>query len=787
MQVVAISRALGVNHAMRVPRLALISLLIPAVMVAAPLTPAELRSAVSSNDVVWNEPGRSSADSMPLGNGDIALNVWTEQNGDIVFYIAKSDAWTESPYRSEGLAKVGKIRLSFSPSFLLVPEGFQCIERLRRGDQLPKNRNVFSQALHLYDGEIVVNGSGGSVRLWVDANAPVIHVESSCDAPSVMTVSLDPMRQESLPATNAGVAGDVPPANDFHNHEPGELKADYHAGGLKDRLAWCHFNGTTNGLGRPTLPQVANWGFGALVQGRDMSASGTGTLTAAASTAHEIAITVASGKAAGDREWIDTVLHASTATFTPCDAARRQAHSDWWHAFWDRSYLFVSGTPEALKVTQGYILQRFVTACAGRGAWPVKFNGSLFVVDWPSVSLGKDKVTKQEIRGPVSADYRAWGGQYWFQNTRAMYWPRLKAGDYDIMQPLFRMYLGEIRKNESTVKSLYHHGGSYVAETSPFWGEIPNLVGKRNGSYTDYYFTPVMELGTMMLDHYEQTQDANFAKETLLPFVNLGLTFFKEHFPRDKNGNLLLSPDNAIEMYWMVANPLPDIAGLHYVLSRLRQLPEDLTTPEMRKSWADLEAILPPLPVAEKNGKKVIYPYDPALNSNVKAHNGENPELYAVYPFRIYGLPELGKADLQVARDTYALRGQKGLHCWGQDPMDAAYLGLTEEAKKLVIHDLTNRDRNQKFPAFWDKGHDYAPDEDIGGNGEQTLQLMLMQTEGRKILLLPAWPKQWNCTFKLHAPFRTLVSGRVEGGKVVDLNVEPSSRRGDVVIRQGGS
>jgi hypothetical protein len=243
-------------------------------------------------------------------------------------------------------------------------------------------------------------------------------------------------------------------------------------------------------------------------------------------------------------------------------------------------------------------------------------------------------------------------------------------------------------------------------------------------------------------------------------------------------------------MYWMVANPLPDIAGLHYVLGRLKQLPAELTTPEMRKSWSDLEAIIPPLPVADKNGKKVIYPYEPALNqvydeatkTGVKAHNFENPELYAVYPFRLYGLPELGKADLQVARDTYEARVQKGLHCWGQDPIDCAYLGLTDEAKRLVLHDLTNQDKRQKFPAFWDKGHDYAPDEDIAGNGEQTLQLMLMQTEGNRILLLPAWPKEWNCTFKLHAPLKTTISGSVANGKITSLSVDPKERRNDVVI-----
>ena len=62
---------------------------------------------------------------------------------------------------------------------------------------------------------------------------------------------------------------------------------------------------------------------------------------------------------------------------------------------------------------------------------------------------------------------------------------------------------------------------------------------------------------------------------------------------------------------------------------------------------------------------------------------------------------------------------------------------------------------------------------------------MLMQTEGRKILLLPAWPKDWNCTFKLHAPFKTTVSGSVSEGKVTSLAVDPPERAKDVLIAGG--
>ena len=62
------------------------------------------------------------------------------------------------------------------------------------------------------------------------------------------------------------------------------------------------------------------------------------------------------------------------------------------------------------------------------------------------------------------------------------------------------------------------------------------------------------------------------------------------------------------------------------------------------------------------------------------------------------------------------------------------------------------------------------------------LQEMLMQTSGRKIYLLPAWPKHWDVHFKLHAPYETTVEAVVIKGKIVSLNVIPSSRAKDVEV-----
>jgi len=63
----------------------------------------------------------------------------------------------------------------------------------------------------------------------------------------------------------------------------------------------------------------------------------------------------------------------------------------------------------------------------------------------------------------------------------------------------------------------------------------------------------------------------------------------------------------------------------------------------------------------------------------------------------------------------------------------------------------------------------------------KALQAMLIQTDGRTIRLLPAWPKDWNADFKLHAPYRTTVEGTVVDGKLAGLKVTPESRRADVI------
>ena len=62
------------------------------------------------------------------------------------------------------------------------------------------------------------------------------------------------------------------------------------------------------------------------------------------------------------------------------------------------------------------------------------------------------------------------------------------------------------------------------------------------------------------------------------------------------------------------------------------------------------------------------------------------------------------------------------------------------------------------------------------------IQEMLMQTLDGKIYILPAWPKDVDVDFKLHAPQQTIVEVSYRSGKLVKINVTPEERRKDLVL-----
>jgi hypothetical protein len=703
----------------------------------------------AGNDTTWETLGTNENDSMPIGNGDLAANVWTEQNGDIVLLVAKSDSWSESGE----LLKLGRVRVQLTPNPFVGTANF-------------------TQALKLENASVQITSGANVLRIWADANQPVIHVEATLEHPATLQARLELWRAAKadmfLPA-----AGQV-------------VECHFNLSSLYTNvLVQEHLQSVLNKYPDPLLHRC----FGATLTGPGLISVDDHTLQSSAEKDLRLNVVALTETAPSPQDW-EKDLDSSTEKIeaTSLDSAW-DAHCHWWDDFWNRSWIHVTGDDDACRVSQGYIMQRYMMACSSRGAYPVKFNGGLFTV-------GHDMPDHQpQNNRNHNPDYRAWDGCYWNQNNRLLYWPLIETGDFDLLKPWFSMYLHAWPLGEDRARVYYHHGGALLPETMYFWG-LPSLgdFGRNNpiteiqSHWQRYHIQGTLEVISQMLDEYDMTRDIDFARTNIVPFADAIVTYYAEHWPRSPDEKIRMAPTQSLETYQLDAvNPTPDIAGLKSILPRLLTLPRQATFGAQRKFWAKTLADLPPIPlgrtangklppfgVGDTNGTLIIFPAE----KYGKTSNGENPELYVAFPYRLYGV---GKPDLKLAKDTFAARRFPQDTCWGQDGTQASILGLTDVATKAVVAEFTDYG-DQRFPWFWKPGHDWIPDLDNGGSGMITLQNMLMQCDGERIQLLPAWPADWTTDFKLHAPYNTTVEGHVENGKITELKVTPSSRAKDVVV-----
>lgn len=706
-------------------------------------------------NVVWDSPSNDEHGSMPIGNGDLAANVWVGPDGDLVFYLSKSDAWSGD----QNLLKLGRVRV--------------CLDQ-----PLLKDGAVFKQELDLKKGRIVIESSMGdeqsTIVFWIDANQSVVNVEINGSNSFNAEVTLESWRTADAPLWGGAQPDTLLP---FESDTIRWLQRNEHS----------IFNGTLTNqnlgdlVGEYSDPLI-HLTFGGSISGKGLEAKDAQTLVTSNSVNElHIRIHALTAQTQTQEEWVDQLAVQRSAVEGRSLEDTRQEHEAWWADFWGRSHILVRGNADAENVTRAYVLQRWIQAGAGRGAYPIKFNGSLFTV----AGQERDReVSGIDEKGP---DYRRWGGCYWFQNTREPYWAMLYSGDYDQMMPLFKMYEAALPLLKERTQTYFKHDGAFLSETMHPWGLNSNYdfgIGNQDviptNPYIRYYWDSGNELSMMMLDFYQHTNDDVFASDTLLPIVDEVVKFYDLHHDRTEAGTVHFSPAMSLETWHEAEDPTPVIIGLDTVLTRLLGLPENLTTAEQRARWARFRSELPVVPMGEDAGKQWIQP----AHAYSDPKNSENPELYAVFPYRAYGVD---KPDLDVALETWQRRRIKRTGGWSQDAIQAAMLGLTEQAKAYVVQNAVNRSPiaapvvEPRFPAFWGPNFDWTPDQCHGSVTLIALQRMLLQCDGDSIRLLPAWPKEWDVDFKLHAPQNTTVEGRVEGGKIVELAVHPASRKRDIV------
>jgi len=745
---------------------------------------ASAQDPLTKYNVTWDSPSEDCNGSMPIGNGDIGANVWVEEGGDLLFYISKTDSYSENVR----LLKPGKLRVRFSPN------------PFEKGCSFKQELDMKNGVMHIRSSNTLTKNSV-VLRFWIDANNPVIRISGNLSAETTVDVILEHWRTERTIASVAdrSFSGLIDrDSKDRGFAYPVYVEPDTVLKGRTNSIVWYHRNKQgehsiweetlrvqgLEGFMAESADPLLNLTFGALVEGDGLK-SKTPILLRSAEPTNIVNISVfpltAQTETAAD--WIEKVETRASEFKSKSPGSVWSAHKKWWNQFWERSWIYVDSkaSDDAFIVGRGYILQNWITACGGRGNRPIRFNGSIFTVDGIQPNNGVSY-------GP---DYRAWGSAYWWQNTRMPYWSMAAAGNYDMMKPLFKMYMDALPLAKYRMQKYYGFDGAYFPETMYFWGAYrnedygwhpeegrdPDII---RGHHTRYEWQGGIELTAMMLQYYRHSLDTGFLNKTLLPFARQITMFYDNRYKHNEDGKLVIYPANALEDIFCCTNPTPEVAGLRFILPQLAKLAGN----EQEKAfYTRLFSEIPELENGiSASGQKYILP---AREAKKRRNNCEKPECYSLFPYRLYGV---GLPDLEMAKETFrlspkAMNGHPRSNGWVQDPIFTACLGDVGSAMEMMTARSKHIDEKSRFPGFWAATFAWVPNQDHGGVNMIALQHMLLQTEpwSDKIHLCPAWPKDWDCSFKLHAPDKTSVQGEIKNGKVVGLKVTPESRRKDIV------
>jgi hypothetical protein len=741
-------------------------------------------------NIVWTSQSKNSGESMPCGGGDIGLNVWVE-NGDILFYIQRSGTFDEN----NAFLKLGRVRVKLSPN--------------------PFEGRGFKQELILKDGYVKISGSNGSlkadVNVWVDVFKPVVHVEVKSNKAINAEAIYENWRYKDRDSK-----GRENNANSWKwgGKDIKTLKDDIAFDG--NSILFYHqnkpatiFDAAVKQQGMDSVEEkmfnpLKNLTFGGVVEANNFIADGTTSgkyletdfegrkvKSKSASRSHKINIYLHTATTENVEDW-KKGLQENVNNNRNKEKLSLAKSREWWKEFWQRSFIYIN--PDSSnqvspqwQAGRNYQLFRYMLGCNAFGNYPTKFNGGLFTYD-PSLT---DTIYS------YTPDFRNWGGGLMTaQNQRLVYFPMIKNGDFDMMKSQFDFYLRSLKNAELRSKVYWGHEGACFTEQLENFG-LPNYAeyglnrpkgydkGMEYNAWLEYEWDTVLEFCLMML---EQERYANKNISDYIPFIESCLTFFNEHYQYlakqrgsktfDGDGHIIFYPGSGAETYKMAYNSTSTITGLRTILTRLLELPSNYLTAEKRKAWTTMLERIPPISFAEFNGHKTIAPAK--LWERIANINLETTQLYPVFPWGVYGV---GKADLETAINTWRYDTntikKRNYIGWRQDNIFAARLGLTDEAAKLNV--LKMKDSGRRFPAFWGPGYDWTPDHNWGGAGMIGLQEMLLQTDGQKIYLFPAWPKDWDVHFKLHAPYQTTVEGVVKNGKVEMLKVVPQVREKDII------
>lgn len=759
----------------------------------AELFDVDYRALVSRADLIYESPVSHPVEGQPIGNGVMGTMVWTTADA-LRFQINRTDVFATNKDHTgpDAWRAAGRGPVDYGGGIAQVV--------LNVGGEPFRASPAFLQRLSLYDAEVLLAGAGVSARCYVSSAADVLVVEVDDQRPEPQPLRLTvSMWRESEVKTDRHVAK-------YRWHDTGNQVLVVQQ--FSERDYYC---------GSALAAGISGDGVRL-----ESSTDKTRSLVAAPQRGRRtiLVTTAASWSAADEVGARASQLLEQTAAQT--SEAVRNAHRAWWHAFWSRTVLHAH-SPDGLAdfVERVRHLHLYYMASSSRGPVPPKWNGSIFVTDgdvrawgsqywvWTTEALyfplfAADAVDLtdpyfrmyvKQLPACRQAARQRWGAQgAFFPETTPFDGPVVLPED--VVEEYRAVFSGrqDPRRITDRLREIcsfesHLHCSTISAHTKQY-------------SWISHVASSGAELAVQAWWRYRSTGDLEFLQASVYPLLRDTAEFYRSLARRGPDGRYHLQGTNVHEDFWGVQDSIMDLAAIRGTVPlAIRAVDLLQQDGELRDAWQELLDHLAAYPLGNDPRAKALA--GGAVGEDVWAagylgdvtgsHNSEDVWLTPVFPFEDWTLQtrdprsdRIVKSLVQrVPRFRAVLEGSP-LNTAIRTPLAAVRAGCGEQLPAGLASYYAAFGPIANGLGLFEGGgrlESQAHSSEALGCISMMLQEALLQSVSPRpgqlevIDLLPAWPKDWQASFRLLARGGFLVSASAQDGRVGVIEIR--SRLGE--------
>lgn len=766
----------------------------------------DYRALIGRADLIYDRPVDHPVQGQPIGNGRTGTMVWTTP-GAIHLQINRSDLFSVNKSHAGDYSDPADYCSACAQVTIEVG-----------GAPFAADAQQFSQRLSLYEAECTIHGDGVSARCFVAA------AKDLSEPADVLVVEIGDERADPQPLRMVLSMWRAP-----------EVRTGDHLAAY----AFTEHSSTADGESDDRLTLTQQFSEGDHYCASAVSAHGDGARLEAAGASpgrRTLVLPAANGirtlflssavSWSGDQD-------VGRKALTEVDSARseglpalRARHFRWWADFWERTFLHLhseDGLADFMERVR--TLHLYYMASSSRGTFPPKWNGSIFTTNGDKRNWGAQfwvwtmEMHYYALMGADADDlcepfFRMYASQMDACRTAAAqrwgvagtFYPETSPFDGPVVLPdkladEFRaVFLGHkpAEALPTRLRELCRYEHHLLTQLYPLQGRTDSRC-----CWISHLATTACELALLAWWRYRHSGDSDWLRNAAYPLLRDTVEFYRGLAVRGEDGRLHLHELNQHEDFWGADDGIWDLAAIRGAAPIAIAVAETLDTDAaLRRAWQGMLDDLTPYPMGSD-------PQAQALTGGVLADDlwaagrlglidgQQNPEdvwLAPVFPFEDWTLETRHPATDAIVQKLLDLAPRMGSILRGdacntaiRTPIAAVRAGRGDELPAILA---------TYYAAFGALENGWSLFEGHGEIENQAhsieplgcisflLQEGVLQAASARpgqpeiISLFPAWPEEWDASFRLLTRGGFVVSSAMHEGEVKAVEIE--SRRGEV-------